>query len=186
MLESQFKPRQGLNATPTFSFHTSFIFKDGWGAVSSKQVTVKQKEPVWVPKVSRLRSHPFLENVNQKGLSPPPKLHPHAHAGFSRLQKFSGFRCSATSSSNFSLPPDLLGAALTCWAPPPAGLGISPGDRAQSGIPLLWLGAAPDAQNKASSRRLNHQINKCTTRRGRPQLQARAGLHPHSRPRFSV
>lgn len=111
MLESQFKPRQGLNATPTFSFHTSFIFKDGWGAVSSKQVAVRQKEPVWVPKVSRLCSHPFLENVNQKGLSPPPKLHPHAHAGLSRLQKFSGFRCSGTSSSNFPLPPDLLRAA---------------------------------------------------------------------------
>lgn len=106
MLESRFKPRQGLNVTPTFSFHTSFILKDGWGAVSSKQVTVRQKEPVWVPKVSRLCSHPFLENVNQKGLSPPPKPHPHAHVGLSRLQKFSGFRCSGTSSSNFPLPPD--------------------------------------------------------------------------------
>lgn len=35
--------------TPTFNFHTSFILKDGLGAVSSKQVTVRQKEPVWVP-----------------------------------------------------------------------------------------------------------------------------------------
>lgn len=90
MLESRFKPRQGLNVTPTFSFHTSFILKDGWGAVSSKQVTVRQKEPVWVPKVSRLCSHPFLENVNQKGLSPPPKPHPHAHVGLSRLRSFQG------------------------------------------------------------------------------------------------
>lgn len=47
-MESRFKLRLGDAGAPTFSYHTPFILKDGLGAVSSKQVTVRQRKPVWV------------------------------------------------------------------------------------------------------------------------------------------
>lgn len=71
--ESQFKPRQGLNVTPTF---TSFILKDGLGAVSSKQVTIRQKEPVWVPQGLQIIQSPFSIKCKSKGLGPTSQIPP--------------------------------------------------------------------------------------------------------------
>lgn len=160
--------------------------------VSSKQITVISKEPVWVsPKPPDYVVTLFYKMEMERAwgpllqwtsMPPQPLISPDSW----------GLSCSVTASSNFLLPPNSLSQGcllpLTRCALFPSGLWCltSPGNRAQYRMPLQWSRAVSDSWYKASSRRLLCQIHKGMTWQRRLRLKAGTDLHPHLRPRFTL
>lgn len=105
MLESRFKLRLGDAGGPTFSYHIPFILKDGLGAVSSKQVTVRQRWNLFgSPQSLQIMQSLFSIKCKSKGLEltsyiqlacPPwPFMSPEVFEGLSALWPPAPISCS--------------------------------------------------------------------------------------------
>lgn len=180
MLMLKFKPKLGGSSVHTFCQHTPCILKDGLGVVSSKQVRVTSKEPVWVSPRPPEEAITLLYKLNWKGWSSPPTFNKHIHLSLSYFQRFLRAQLLCVlqlwfpTATKFSVS----GLPLACYTLSPSGVSPHRVKRAQYKVPFVWSRAVSDPST-ASSRRLLRQINKCKTWQRRLRVQAGTGLHPH-------